>query len=104
MTGPIRPPRFDRIAGPLPEPGRVPEADRLPYETVMPADEGFVERNGVVLWHAVWGTRGPWIAFPQQFQIVHSQLFKQTVPYLSQHFRVLTMDGRGNGRSSRPRG
>lgn len=104
MTGPIRPPRFDRIAGPLPEPGRVPEADRLPYETVMPADEGFVERNGVVLWHAVWGSCGPWIAFPQQFQIVHSQLFKQTVPYLSQHFRVLTMDGRGNGRSSRPRG
>lgn len=98
------PPRFARIAGPLPEPGRVPPQDRLPYDTVTPVYEGFVERDGVPLWHAVWGTEGPWVAFPQQFQIVHSQLLRLTVPYLSQYFRVLTMDGRGNGRSGRPRG
>ncbi|WP_127999159.1 alpha/beta hydrolase [Piscinibacter defluvii] len=104
MTPSALPPRFAQVAGPLPAPGAVPDADRLPYETVAPAAEGFIERGGVALWHAVWGERGPWIAFAQPFQIVHSQLLKQAVPYLSQHFRVLTMDGRGNGRSGRPRG
>lgn len=99
-----RPPKFDDVVGSLPEPGRVPDGDRLPYETLSPAFEGVVERDGVALWHAVWGTEGPWIAFPQQFQIVHSQLLRHAVPYLARHFRVLTMDGRGNGRSARPRG
>ena len=66
--------------------------------------EGYVERNGVKSWYAVWGESGPWIAFAPIFQITHSQILKATVPYLSRHFRVLTMDGRGNGRSDRPRG
>ncbi|HEX7053593.1 MAG TPA: alpha/beta fold hydrolase [Burkholderiales bacterium] len=98
------PERFRTVVGELPEPGRVPEAERLPYETVQPAAQGFVERDGVKLWYATWGSAGPWIAFAPIFQITHSQLLKATVPYLSQHFRVLTMDGRGNGRSDRPRG
>lgn len=68
------------------------------------ARDGFVERDGVKLWYAVWGEHGPWIAFAPPFQIVHSQLLKATVPYLSQHFRVITTDGRGNGRSDRPQG
>lgn len=104
MTSRAWPQKIAQVAGDLPAPGSVPQSDRLPYETVEPVAEGRIERDGVSLWHAVWGRSGPWIAFPQQFQIVHSQMFKQTVPYLSQHFRVLTMDGRGNGRSSRPRG
>lgn len=98
------PTRFTEIAGPLPAPGAVPAAERGPFETVQPHHQGFVDRDGVSLWYAVWGTSGPWIAFAQPFQIVHSRMFKAVVPYLSQHFRVLTMDGRGNGRSSRPQG
>ena len=98
------PERFGRIAGPLPEAGVVPASDRLPFQTVQPVQERIVERDGVKLHAAQWGSSGPWIAFAQPFQIVHSQWLKGVVPYLSQHFRVLTMDGRGNGRSDRPQG
>lgn len=106
MNAPDRPlpDRFGRIAGPLPEPGSVPAADASPYDTVQPAQQGFIDRDGVKLWYAVWGDSGPWIAFAPPFQIVHSQMLKATVPYLSRHFRVITTDGRGNGRSDRPVG
>ncbi|WP_457335834.1 alpha/beta fold hydrolase [Rhizobacter sp. P5_C2] len=106
MNTPRRPlpERFDCIAGPLPEPGSVPAADASPYDTVQPAQQGFVDRAGVKIWYAVWGDAGPWIAFAPSFQVVHSQMLKGTVPYLSQHFRVITTDGRGNGRSDRPTG
>jgi pimeloyl-ACP methyl ester carboxylesterase/predicted glycosyltransferase len=106
MNTPSRPlpERFARIAGPLPKPGAVPAADASPFETVQPAREGFVERDGVKIWYAVWGDSGPWVAFAPPFQVVHSQMLKGTVPYLSRHFRVITTDGRGNGRSDRPSG
>ena len=98
------PERFARVAGPLPEAGAVPAEDRIPFHTVQPAREGIVGRDGVRIWYAIWGDSGPWLAFAPPFQIVHSQMLKGTVPYLSQHFRVITMDGRGNGRSDRPQG
>ncbi len=98
------PERLTRIAGPLPEPGAVPDRDTSPYDTVQSARQGFIEREGVKIWYAVWGGGGPWIAFAPPFQVVHSQMLKGTVPYLSRHFRVITTDGRGNGRSDRPTG
>ncbi len=98
------PERLDQIAGALPEPGVAPGADTSPYDTVQPAQQGFIERDGVKIWYAVWGDGGPWVAFAPPFQIVHSQMLKGTVPYLSRHFRVITTDGRGNGRSDRPTG
>ena len=35
------PERFERIAGPLPAAGAVPDADRVPFQTVQPAQERF---------------------------------------------------------------
>jgi len=90
------------LAGDLPPPGRLPEGTAHPFETIRPVREGFVERSGVKSWYAVWGDSGPWIAFAPIFQITHSAALKATVPYLSHHFRVVTMDARGNGRSDRP--
>ena len=38
------------------------------------------------------------------WSIVHSRHWKMQIPYLARHCRVLTFDGRGNGRSDRPSG
>lgn len=101
MKNPL-PESFRQVVGALPAPGRLPEPGASPYETVRPVREGFVDREGVRSWWAVWGEQGPWIAFAPPFQMVHSQFLKATVPYLSRHFRVVTSDARGNGRSDRP--
>jgi pimeloyl-ACP methyl ester carboxylesterase/predicted glycosyltransferase len=95
------PDELRRSVGELEEVGRFP-TEPYPFATVRPVREGHVERGGVKSWYAVWGDHGPWIAFAPIFQITHSQMLKMTVPYLSNHFRVITMDGRGNGRSDRP--
>ena len=36
--------------------------------------------------------------------MVHSRFWKAQIPYLARHLRVVTFDGRGNGRSDRPVG
>jgi pimeloyl-ACP methyl ester carboxylesterase/predicted glycosyltransferase len=104
MRREAQPGSFEKIVGELPEPGRLPSTEGYPFETVRPVRDGYVEREGVKSWYAVWGEAGPWIAFAPIFQITHMQMLKATVPYLSRHFRVVTMDGRGNGRSDRPQG
>ena len=94
------PERLVLTAGELPEPGTLP--DPYPFETVQPAREGFVERAGVRSWYGQYGTQGPWLAFAPIYQIANTHLLRGVVPWLSQHFRVVVMDLRGNGRSDRP--
>jgi pimeloyl-ACP methyl ester carboxylesterase len=67
-----------------------------------PDAEGFVERDGVRVFYEVHGTGAPTILLLPTWSIVHSRVWKLQVPYLARHARVVTFDGRGNGRSDRP--
>src|SRR5512132_4446335 len=61
-----------------------------------------VERDGVrVAWER-YGDGGPTILLLPTWTIIHSRFWKGQIPYLARHFRVVTFDGRGNGRSDRP--
>ncbi len=66
---------------------------------------GDVDRDGVRIAYEVFGAdRRPTVVLMPTWSIVHSRFWKLQVPYLSRHFRVVTFDGRGSGRSGRPAG
>jgi pimeloyl-ACP methyl ester carboxylesterase/predicted glycosyltransferase len=58
----------------------------------------------VRIFYEVYGDGDPTILLLPTWSIVHSRHWKAQIPYLARHFRVVTFDGRGNGRSDRPRG
>jgi pimeloyl-ACP methyl ester carboxylesterase/predicted glycosyltransferase len=67
-----------------------------------PNREGHVERDGVRTFYEVHGEGDPTLLLLPTWSIIHSRHWKAQVPYLARHFRVVTFDGRGNGRSDRP--
>jgi pimeloyl-ACP methyl ester carboxylesterase/predicted glycosyltransferase len=67
-----------------------------------PARDGYVERDGVKIHYEVFGEGEPTVLLLPTWSIIHSRHWKMQVPYLARHCRVLTFDGRGNGRSDRP--
>src|SRR5256885_8744953 len=67
-----------------------------------PDHAGHIERDGVRLYYELYGTDGPTVFLLPTWSIVHSRHWKMQIPYLARHYRVLTFDGRGNGRSDRP--
>ena len=69
-----------------------------------PDAEGYVERDGVRLFYEIYGSGEPTVFLMPTWSIIHSRHWKMQIPYLSRHCRVLTFDGRGNGRSDRPSG
>ncbi len=66
--------------------------------------EGYVERDGVKTFYEVFGTGETTLLLLPAWSILHSRFWKMQVPYLARHYRVVTFDGRGNGRSDRPGG
>src|SRR6266540_1594030 len=69
-----------------------------------PDEEGYVERDGVRIFYEVYGEGERTVLFLPTWSIIHSRHWKAQIPYFARHHRVLTFDGRGNGRSDRPRG
>ena len=68
-----------------------------------PKQEGHVERDGQRLFYEVYGEGEETVFLLPTWSLVHSRHWKMQIPYLSRHFRVLAMDGLGNGRSDRCR-
>ncbi len=69
-----------------------------------PDESGYVERDGVRVHYEVYGSGEPTVLLLPTWSIFHSRHWKMQIPYLARHCRVLTFDGRGNGRSDRPQG
>ena len=82
--------------------GRSRPAGREQMRARYPDQTGFVERDGVRVFWERYGTGEPAILLMPTWSVVHSRHWKGQIPFLSRFFRVLTFDGRGNGRSDRP--
>ena len=70
----------------------------------QPDASGFVDRDGIRTYYEVFGSGPTTVLLMPTWQIAHSRAWKAQVPYLAHHFRVVTFDARGSGRSDRPSG
>jgi pimeloyl-ACP methyl ester carboxylesterase len=81
-------------------------ADRAAPKAQMraryPDAEGFIERDGIRVFWESYGDGAPTILLMPTWSLFHSRHWKMQIPYLARYFRVVTFDGRGNGRSDRP--
>lgn len=69
---------------------------------LYPDEQGHIERDGVRVFHEVYGTGEPTFLLCPTWTLVHSRVWKMQIPYLARHHRVVVFDPRGNGRSDRP--
>ena len=68
-----------------------------------PDEEGYIERDGVRVFWERYGDGDPTILLLPTWTLLHSRVWKAQIAYLARHFRVVTFDPRGNGKSDRPR-
>jgi pimeloyl-ACP methyl ester carboxylesterase/predicted glycosyltransferase len=69
-----------------------------------PSHTATVESRQVAINYEVYENSGPTILLIPPSPITHSRIYKAQVPFLARHYRVVTFDGRGNGKSGRPVG
>src|SRR5215212_6589619 len=67
-----------------------------------PDVQGTVDAGGVGGGYEVFGDGPRTILLMPSWAIVNSRMWKGQVPALARHFRVITFDARGTGRSDRP--
>ena len=70
----------------------------------QPDESGRVVRDGVGVHWERFGDGEPAILLLPTWSIIPSRHWKLQIPYLARRHRVVTFDGRGSGRSDRPRG
>ena len=85
-----------------PPPIRVTGTRREQTRARYPDADGYVEREGVRIFWEIYGEGEQTILLLPTWSIIHSRHWKAQIPFLARHFRVVTFDGRGYGRSDRP--
>lgn len=69
---------------------------------IYPTSELTIERNHARIHIEVYDNDAPTIFLLPTWQILHARHWKLQIPYLARHFRVVTYDPVGNGKSDRP--
>jgi pimeloyl-ACP methyl ester carboxylesterase/predicted glycosyltransferase len=70
----------------------------------QPDSTGYAVNDGVRTYYEIFGGGPTTVLMMGTFPVVDGHQWKGQVPYLARHFRVITFDPRGNGRSDRPAG
>jgi pimeloyl-ACP methyl ester carboxylesterase/predicted glycosyltransferase len=75
----------------------------MTMRAVEPDRASSIERDGVKVFYEVFGEGNqPTVLLLPTWSILHSRHWKAQVPDLARRYRVVTIDGRGNGLSDRP--
>jgi alpha-beta hydrolase superfamily lysophospholipase len=73
----------------------LPPTPNLP----TPAKSGYAPINGIKIWYAIFGRGAPVILL--HGGLANANYWGELVPALAPRYRVVVMDSRGHGRSSR---